>query len=282
MWLLLALTTAVFWAIGSVIVKKGLNDLPVRIVYVANALVYASLWIVYLMIFGGFSWQPVAGILALSVGLGAIYTLTAFKKADVSLVSSIGSIHPAVTAILAVSFLKESLTWLQMALIGLVVVGAMIMGWPHSAKSFVRDKLGAWIWWGLGFGLLSGTINFISKFGISLAGAVSYSLLSAFWQVVIGLTWLKKDRAFEEIKPMVTKKKGRVVVLGTVALNVGNMMFFTAMGLGKVSLVMPVANLFVPLTIILAAWWLKEKMTKQQMLGAGVILGSVILLSLIS
>lgn len=278
MWLILALTTAVFWAVGTVIVKKGLNDLPVRIVYVVNALVYASLWMVYLMIFGGFSWQPVAGILALSVGLGAIYTLTAFKKADVSLVSSIGSIHPAVTAILAVSFLKENLTWLQMALIGLVVVGAMIMGWPNK----VKIKSITWIWWGLGFGLLSGTINFISKFGISLAGAVSYSLFSAFWQVVIGLSWLKKDRAFEEIKPMVAKKKERVVVLGTLALNVGNMMFFTAMGLGKVSLVMPVANLFVPLTIILAAWWLKEKMTKQQILGAGVILGSVIGLSLIS
>jgi len=42
MWLLLALTTAVFWAIGNVLIKKGVGQMPKNLIYFSNAAILVA------------------------------------------------------------------------------------------------------------------------------------------------------------------------------------------------------------------------------------------------
>lgn len=277
MWLLLALITAVFWAIGNVLIKKGVGQMPKNLIYFSNAAIFLLAELAIWLGSGRFNLNWHTGLWAMLPGLGFIYALTAFSKAEASLVVAVGSIYPAITAFLAVSFLGEKLNSGQGLLIAAVILGAIIMGWPHSA----RGKPGNWLMWGLGYSLLSGVFNFTSKLGITRTDVLSFSVMAATWQMVYGIIWLSLRKNWRELVRLFSKKD-RVGLAGTAVYNLGTVAYFGAVGLGQVSLVMPVVNLSMPLIIFFAWWWLKEKMTKQQMLGAGIILAGVILLSLIS
>jgi len=277
MWLILALVTAVFWAVGQVLMKRAVGQMPKQLVYLANA---GYLWIFWLAVFlfkGGFEWDPTAAGLAIFPGLGFIYALVALSRAEAGLISAISAINPAITTILAVSFLGEKLNGFQGILIGIIVFGAIYMALPEKVK--VKNTV--WIWWGIGFGLLSGLNNFLSKIGLNRVNTLSYSLIVASWQLIAALVWMTASRSWGQL-PRLLARADRVGVVGTGIFNLGSVAFFAALGLGQASLVMPVVNLYVPLICLLAWWWLKERMTRRQMAGAGVIVVSVILFSLIS
>lgn len=274
MWIILALITAVFWAIGNVLLKKGVMALPNSLIYLGNAIFFLGLWLIYLLINGGWQSQPLAWIIAILPPLGFVYALTALKKNNAGLVLAVGSIHPAVTAILAVSFLGESLSVVQWGLIIMAVMGVVIMSYSGKVK------IGAWLWWGLIFGIWGGINNFVSKFAIGQTNVVSYSLMLGIWQMIFAFGFLTLEKQWGSIKLLVSKK-GRIGLIGTGIYNIGSVAFFLALGVGAVSLVMPVVNLSTPITLFLALWWLKEKMTIRQLVGAGVIIVSVIGLAVI-
>lgn len=279
MWLLLALITAVFWAVGQVLMKRAVGQMPKQLVYLANAVYLFSFWLAAFLIRGGFEWDGTAVLLAILPGLGFIYALTALSRAEAGLISAVSAINPAITTILAVSFLGERLTGIQAILIGMIVFGAVYMALPGMRRVNLNNL--AWVWWGIGFGLLSGLNNFLSKIGLGRVDILSYSLMVASWQLAAAILWLSLSRKWGEIGHLFDKKD-RVGLVGTGVFNLGSVAFFAALGLGQASLVMPVVNLYVPLICLLAWWWLKEKMTRRQIIGAGIIVVSVIGLSVSS
>jgi len=111
---------------------------------------------------------------------------------------------------------------------------------------------------------------------------MSFSLMNSFWIVVYSITWYLFRGNKKKFKSEVKSETGRKLAIGTVVYNIGGVAFFLAIGLGKVSLVMPVVNLYVPGLIILASWYLKEKMSLKQKIGAGIVIACVIVLSMVS
>ncbi|PIP88344.1 hypothetical protein COW80_00850 [Candidatus Beckwithbacteria bacterium CG22_combo_CG10-13_8_21_14_all_01_47_9] len=278
MWLILALVTAVFWAIGIVMLKKGVNYLPLCLVYLLNALAFGAWWFLYWLINGGWQFNWTAAGLALLPGVAFVFTLTALSRAEAALISVAGSINPLVTAGLAVLFLGERLNIPQGVLIAAVISGIVIMAWPEK----LSGKISRGIVWGLGYGLIYGVINFSGKYAIDTVGPTSYSLMNTAWMLLISLVWLLIEGEEKKLLSLVKSVSGKQTIAATIVFNLGGLAFFLAVAAGQVSLVMPVVNLYVPLICILAWWWLKEKMTRRQMAGAGVIVASVILLSLMS
>lgn len=277
MWLILALITAVIWAIGNVLLKQGVTVLPRSLMYLGNSVFFLGLWLIYLLINGGWQSHWLAWVIALLPPLGFIYALTALRKNEAGLVLAMGSIHPAVTALLAIGFLGEQLNLIQSLLVAVVILGAVIMAWP--GKIVVKSR--AWVWWGLVFGLWSGLNNFVSKIGINLTNSTSYSLMMASWQMLIAIILLSLEKQWGKMG-VLFKSEGRIGLVGTGIYNLGSVAFFLALGMGQASLVMPVVNLSTPMILFLAWWWLKEKMTRRQIIGAGVIVASVIGLSILS
>ncbi|MFH0943317.1 MAG: DMT family transporter [Candidatus Beckwithbacteria bacterium] len=275
MWLILALVTAVFWAMGNVLIKKSVGSFPKSLVYFSSAVFFLILWTIYYLIFKGWQFDWLALGIAILPPISFIYVLTALSKADASLVLALGAINPLVTAVLAVSFLGESLSLWQWGLVITVILGVMIMSYSGKLKP------GVWVWWGAGYGLLAGFINFISKFAIERSNSMSYSLMIAVWQILIAVLFLTVEKQWGRIKNLVLKS-GRSGLIGTGLFNVGSVAFFLALGIGAVSLIMPVVNLSTPMILVLAAWWLKEKTSLRQKIGAGIIIISVMALSLMS
>src|SRR3989344_2238038 len=278
MWLVFALITAIFWAIGSALIKKTTVNLHNSVTYFLNASFFLAGWLIYRLFDGNFVWDFVSTLIAILPGLGFIYVLTAFSKAEVGLVTAVGSINPAITALLAVTFLGENLNPIQAGLISAIVFGVMVMSLPNKIKP---TKSTRWLEWGLGFGLLSGLINLMMKLAISRSSTFSFSLTTALWQILVALIWLSFSHQKQALKGLNTKK-GRIGLLGTGLFNLGSMSSLLAIGAGKVSLVMPVVNMYVPLLLLFSTIWLKEKLTLRQIVGAVAVVVCVAWLSLIS
>jgi transporter family protein len=60
--------------------------------------------------------------------IGALFYLTAFGFGPASLISSVSSIYPALLALLAVLFLRESISWRQAGGIAAVMAGLVLVG----------------------------------------------------------------------------------------------------------------------------------------------------------
>ncbi len=85
-------------------------------------------------------WQ----FLFLGACIHLIYQLTqvgAFEKGDMSLVYPImRGIAPALTAIVAFFFLNESLTWVEIAGLAIVVFALLCFAWPADGRSSLESK----------------------------------------------------------------------------------------------------------------------------------------------
>ena len=132
---------------------------------------------------------------------------------------------------------------------------------------------------------------------------LAYSLLCLFWWGVFGfLAKLGADRIsprhmqilftlgmiplvilafFRSQRRIDTDRLGVLYgVLNGVFAGLGGLAYFAAMETGKASIVGPVTSLFPLLTVVLAVSLLKERMNRVQMIGIGLALLSICILSI--
>lgn len=132
-WMIYALLALFFWGITGVTQKLATNHISTQLSF---------LWFIYAMIAIGvvifitvpiqmhiqpkIFWLAIVGG-ALN-GLGALTSFTAFEKGGkASIVVPLCYLFPVVTVILAITFLHESLTWIQVAGIAAALIGAILL-----------------------------------------------------------------------------------------------------------------------------------------------------------
>ena len=276
MWLILSLITALGFGVGQVIAKKGLSDLPRSVVYTINGLCFTFVLLAYLLINGGLEWNFWAFLISALPGVAYGYTLTAYLKAEVGKVATVGALSAVVSTLVARGLIGEELSYLQISFILMTIVGVMIVSWPGKK---VKDF--SWFKWGLGYALIYGVVNVMTKKGMALVNPVSYSLMDAWWVLLISIIWLYKEKSGKQLILSFSKTGGKILVGGLTIFNLGGMALFLALNTGMVGAVMGVMNLNVVIVIGLSGWWLKEKMSARQLLGAWIVVLGVVGLSLL-
>ena len=135
-----------------------------------------------------------------------------------------------------------------------------------------------WIHWSLLSALFAGLTAVLAKVGVSgvdsnLATAVRTSVILLFaWAI-----------AFATTKPSVVLDfSGRtwlVLTLSGIATGLSWLCYFRALQLGEASRVAPIDKLSVVFVIVLAAFFLKEKMTLQHLMGGLLIISGAVVLA---
>jgi transporter family protein len=272
-WLIFALLAALTWGIGQVLVKKGFqHTTPLFNNFLAT--IFGCLIFIPFAFIGGINWSSFPKIFLfafLAEAFGTIYYYAA-EKGEISLTGTLISIFPVFIIILSTIFLGEKVSMLQAFAIFIIILGSFLVSKP---KKFSL-KFEPWVVWGfitalaLGFGDFMGKVT-LTKFDLNsflFAFAVSYVITMIFIYFID-----KKGRKF----PKLTQRKLIPTLSGTFLLEVGVLFFYLGLNSGEASLVSPVSSAYVAVTIILALIFLKEKMTKTQLLGvlfaaAGIIL----------
>lgn len=225
-----------------------------------------------------------ANIVALLItgGLHLIYFLVlqkGYAVADLSVVYPLarGS-GPVFSTLGAVVFLEESLTWVSVGGLALVVCGVLLIsGLGHSGADIRKRREG--IVYGVGTGLLIAFYTVWDGYSIKQL-AVPPLLLEAFSHPIrtIALAPIARKR-WPEIARIWREYRWKVVVVALIS-PLGYLLVLYALKTTPVHVVAPARELSIVVGVILGARLLTEENFRSRLLGALLILFGIVLLAM--
>lgn len=278
MWLILSIITAILWGISIATLKRSYQTLtPVMwIIYGAIAAVFIILPYALLNEPRLVLW-PLVPISIIISGCYAFYAY-AFKIGKIPLVATVQSTYSLFTVILAAIFLHE-ITSVFVKLGVMVIIIGLIMLSIENPKELKSIKIGRWLLWGLLASILAGTGDFLSKVMVTKYDPYTYMVGFVLGEIVIAFLAGILDK--KNLKPITLTKDTFYMIISTVTLYLGYLFFFVAFNTGLASLVTPITGLYGVVTFALAIFWLKEKVTNYQIVGAMLtIFGAVVVSSM--
>ena len=199
-----------------------------------------------------------------------------FEIGNISLVSPIAGSFSIITVMLAVVFFQESLPFIKLAAVFLMVAGVFLTSTDISKIKTIRSQNGLKeaLFAMLGFGLSFFILGFVSKkmnplnifFFVSLSQSLFFIVLSVMKNGFI-------------TKADLDGKLVALFIIHSLIVNMGWFVYIFGIGKALVSLVTPISALFPGVTVILALIFYKERLVINQKLGIFSILIGVFLIS---
>ena len=208
--------------------------------------------------------------------LGNILFYRALEIGPVSIISPLSSSYPVIAVMVAVFIFGEKLLGLQYIAVFFVLIGAFLASFHferlpvHIAKkSGIIYTLIAAALWGTAIPLSGQVIAEIGWFP------------TLFYQLLFGVIWLY---IFYGLKSGIRTMWGSGLTWTIAAVGVTYLFAATSFDLGLeksfVSVVTPVSSIYPVVTVALALTVLKEKVLRSQLIGAGLIILGIVILSL--
>lgn len=210
--------------------------------------------------------------------LGALFYYEALRRGNRALVGTITASFPLVSVILSVIFLGEKVNTQQVVAIIIILVGLVLssLNFKSLKSKNVLSK--------------ASFLAFLTmlSWGIYLAFIkIAVEEVGWFWPIYLyyfvfpfALIFLKLKKIPLE---MPTKNKGLMLIIGSVILvRIAELSYSYAISKGLVAVVAPIAGANPTLFVILAFWFLKDAINKQQILGIVTTLVGIVLLSIFS
>jgi uncharacterized membrane protein len=256
---------------------------------VATVLVGQSLCAVFLTIVllaTGTSIGALHGLLGF-VALNGIFTATAYathyralELGPVAVVSPIGASFAVVGIALAMIFLDERPTSLQLLGSGITIVGVILVSTDLRALRAGIHERAPGLWWAivsaLGFGVAAFLLGYIS--------------LRAGW--IAGL-WGSRTAQIVCLIPLAASRPQevrRIATAGAAALGLGLLAgaadilgvttFSAGAAQGQLSIVLAASAVFPLIAVILSYVFLHERLVSNQYVGIGLVVGGLLLLGL--
>jgi len=286
MWLILALGSAVFAALVSVLGKKGLNEVSSNIATAIRSTVALALaWLVVLVAgsggqLGQLEFGDILFILLSGVATGASWLcfFEALKLGKVSNVIAIDRTSLLFTGLAAIAFFGEA-QHLPTKILGLavVVIATIALVWVPKNSKLVKANW-AWLPWALASMAFAVATTLLAKVGLTNVDSSLATALRTFVVVVFAvlIVWFRGEAP--AMRKISRKHLGYLLASG-LATGASWLCFFGAIKLGQVSVVAPIDKLSIVIAAVLAAWMLGEKLTKRDALALiAMVLGTIVLL----
>jgi len=299
MGLTLGLLTALAWGTSDFVARfiaRRIGSLRTTLYMQFTGLILLTIFLPWVggwgHLFDDSGWQPWAwGALAgIFNGVASLALYRSFEFGKMSIVAPISASYPALTAMLSF-FSGERLTALRAAGVALIVVGVILVARGESSGSsgeaashghaeapLVRAPRSNGIGWAfasaVGFGILFWLLGTRVVPAVGFAATVWMSrLTSSIFTVGVILAarqQLAPSREISIIGPLLA-----MGILDTSAFVLNN----RGMQLEQVSVVSVLASLYGAFTVLLAAIFLRERLTRGQWLGIAAIFAGIALIS---
>lgn len=209
--------------------------------------------------------------------LGYYMFMRGFEVGNVSLVAPIAGSFSAMTVLLALVFLNESMSTFNLAAVFSMIAGVFLTSIDiRKIKNFRSQKgLKEALCAMTGFGLSFFVLGFISKqldaLNIFIFTTLSQALLFIVISVSKGGVVKKKD---------ISLKLFWIFIVHSLFVNLGWFAYIYGVGKALVSLVTPISSLFPGITVLLAILFYKEQLVPNQKVGIVGILVGVLLINI--
>lgn len=284
----LALCSLALYGITQVIAKFALRSIEATSMVAVNFLVSLP---VYIFILGGalVFWNDylnnltyvVFALIGASTARGGYYIyLEALERGSVSMVGSVTAAFPAITAVLAVTFLGERPT--LVSAVGItVIVGSMVLLSHQQSRSngdsaFSRSALvlsvATLLIWGFG--------GIFIKLALDGLPLIAYLGVYPFILPPVAFAYLRHKRV--KLRALVPKWTVPVMLAVVVAemWQLGYFAETAAISVGSASIVFPLISAYPVVTIIGARLYLKEKLSRKEFALISAVIAGIILTSI--
>ncbi len=283
-WFFFSIIAALCWAVGSVLVKKGFENIPPLWNNVINNFLTIFVYIPAAFLLGEETHRLALPSLVYIAVASLLYQVFYYSisKGQISLTGTVVASYPVITIIFSHIFLHERLTPLQYGAILLIIGGGILIAMPQKiseATKSVRTKHSVWLIWAI-FGAVSlGSGDFLAKVAIDKSGIFNYlitiALISNFYSI-FNYVIDKPNRDF----PKGVFSHFSITVSGLLLNLIGFVSFLLAFKVGKASLVAPISSVYPAITAIIAVKFLHERITKLHVVGIGLTVAGLVTIGL--
>jgi transporter family protein len=284
-WLLFAMGTILCYGTAQQFSKRGVQFIGSYQTGILYAIASIGIQFTYWFVFpdnvqgdlGGILLGFFAGFLG---ALGFVFYIFALKSGKVSIVSVLTAGYPAVSVLLAITLLAETLSPGEATGIILVVGAIILLSFPSASEKRVEGaphKSKKWLIWAILSLIFWGLWAIPSKLAMKQIGESDYILIDGITMVLTWVPlWLIIDKGRMNREPRKLAYSGTAGILASV----GTVSLFLGISNGGVALVTPLTSIYPILTVLLARFVLKEKLGWMQYvaIGAGVV--GILLLAL--
>lgn len=282
-----ALCALAIFGLTQVIAKHAVGSLNAESMVALNFLTSVP---VYVFILGGavLLWGEylenleyvLYALIGASTARGGYYIyLEALEKGNVSTVGSITAAFPAVTALLAVAFLGEEVTLLNAAGIAIIIASMVALSYSHgqrsdgsaSSRSSILLSLATFAIWGVG-----GVFIKLALDGLPL---IAYLGVYPLILPPIAFAYLRHRKATWRV---FVPKWTVPVMLAIVVAELWQLAYFaetSAVSVGSAAIVFPLISAYPVVTIIGARLFLKERVSRVEMLLIVAVVFGIVLTS---
>lgn len=240
--------TAIFYSASGLVGKFAANH------KIKNPWLYSFVWSLIVVILScgaavyfGFGWPTHWGSIILAGAFSALTALMytfAIYTLDVSLLSSLYSFRAPMGVLLGVIFFKESLSFYQLILIGILTIGGMVVSLDEkmSVRSFFRKPIA--------FALIMIALSAVYNALVKNAAALNSYWTTVFWYNLFNQIFLLSTIPFfwREL-PKIKFHDYTHIILSAVLAGIGGLTIITAMT-GNLGITMAILTL--PLTLVAA------------------------------
>ncbi|RJQ13549.1 DMT family transporter [Candidatus Parcubacteria bacterium] len=278
-----ALMAMIFWGIEELFLKEAIDRVKSHTTLLINTAVggVLSLGIVAFFLDSKISFIPLEDLfvsfgVALVAFIGYLMFYFALERQELSLIAALDESWIIVAVFAGVAVFGETLGLTHIFSIVAILVGAFLISADFSKLKGLKFISGsgyealAVLFIGLSVPLEKTLLHKIGE-----ANTILYLYIFYFLLIFISRPLLKQ----KFVKP--DTKSFNLSSLSGLADGAAWIFYLLALGSTDVSVVSPIVASSVLVSVVLAHIFLKEKMTPKQMLGAGLILISVIALSIL-
>ncbi|HJX04949.1 MAG TPA: DMT family transporter [Thermoplasmata archaeon] len=284
-WLPLALIAVCLYGTSQVAQKFALNEVPAPSMVTLSLIIAIPIYTICLLpyLVSGeileVNWQTMLFALAAAAfGQIGYYTyLEAAERGPISLVGSVTASYPMMVVVVAILFLSEAPTIVQLFGVFLVTASMVVLTYIHGGRGAASRLSGGYFMLCIVTLLLWGFWAIFTKVSLDDMPAL---LFLGLYAIVIGPITLAyynyKGLRMRDVVPSWSV----ALIIAIIASEVANLAFFceiTAASLGPASIVFPLVAASPVVVVVLAFLFLRERLSRKEwMLITAVMIGIVL------
>ena len=274
MWLLLALGSALFAGLTSILAKIGIKNTDSNLATALRTVIV--LLFSWLMVFvvgsqrtiGLISTRNLVFLILSGAATGASWLcyFKALQLGDVNKVAPIDKSSTILTILLAFLFLRETPTlWMGVGVV-LLAVGTYLMIQRQETKTPEGKGSKSWLFYAILSAIFAALTSILGKVGIQ---GIESNLGTAIRTIVVlVMAWIIV--LFQKKLPLVKeidKKSWIFILFSGLATGLSWLCYYRALQEGRASLVVPIDKLSIVVTIVFSRIVLKERLSRKGMIG---------------
>lgn len=275
MYIIYALLASVFSGLTSVFAKTGIKNTDSILATFLRTIVI-SLFLLLIVIFK----ENINNIflidkktllfLTLSGISNTLLWICYFKALDLGTVSKVTPVDKTsivLTLILSSLFLNEKITTIKIISITLILLGTFLTIKKESKDS----KENRWILYAILTAVFTSTTTVLSKIGIENTNTTLITFLRTIVVLIILTTITLFKKKYKYIKD-IKSRSWLFIILSGLSTSLSWLFYFKALALGEASIVFPIEKLSLVVSILISIIFLKEKVSKKQIIGIIIII----------